>query len=74
MRRRRRKIIPARWSGWAPSRKNGRGGPKDSDAAKAYYETAAALGDEDAKKALEAHAMSLVIKDKTGKFVTSLCF
>ena len=31
----------------------GRGGPKDSDAAKAYYQRAAALGDEDAKKALE---------------------
>jgi uncharacterized protein len=27
----------------------GRGGPKDSGAAKAYYERAAALGDEDAK-------------------------
>lgn len=31
----------------------GRGGTKDSDAAKAYYERAAALGDDDARKALE---------------------
>ena len=53
---------------------SGRGGPKDSDAAKVYYEKAAALGNEDAKKALERARCPYVIKDKSGKFVTSLCF
>ena len=72
--RRRRKIIPARWSGWARSRKEGRGGPKDSDAAKAYYERAAALGDDDAKEALERLRCPYVIKDKRGNVVTNLCF
>jgi TPR repeat protein len=52
----------------------GRGGPKDSDAAKAYYERAAALGDEDAKKALERLRCPYVIKDKRGNLVTNLCF
>jgi TPR repeat protein len=52
----------------------GRGGPKDAAAAKAYYERAAALGDEDAKKALERLRCPYVIKDKAGKFVTTLCF
>jgi hypothetical protein len=33
--------------------REGRGWPKDSSAAKAYCERAAALGDEDAKKALK---------------------
>ena len=58
-RRRPRKIIPARWSEMGEFAEAGRGGPKDKDAAKGYYERAAALGDEDAKKALERHAMSL---------------
>lgn len=52
----------------------GRGGPKDSDAAKAYYERAAALGDEEAKKALERARCPYVIKDKRGNAVTNLCF
>jgi len=52
----------------------GRGGPKDSSAAKAYYERAAALGDEDAKKALERIRCPYVIKDKRGNVVTNLCF
>ena len=52
----------------------GRGGPKDSDAAKAYYERSAALGDEDAKKALERARCPYAIKDKRGNLVTSLCF
>ena len=52
----------------------GRGGPKDSDAAKAYYERAAALGDEDAKKALERLRCPYAIKDKRGNVVTNLCF
>jgi TPR repeat protein len=52
----------------------GRGGPKDADAAKAYYERAAALGDEDAKKALERLRCPYKIKDKSGKLVTTLCF
>jgi uncharacterized protein len=53
---------------------SGRGGPQDSDAAKAYYEKAAALGNEDAKAALKRVQCPYVIKDKSGKFVTSLCF
>ncbi len=52
----------------------GRGGPKDATAAKAYYERAAALGDEDAKKALKRMECPYVIKDKRGNFVTNLCF
>jgi len=53
---------------------SGRGGPQDSSAAKAYYEKAAALGNEDAKAALKRVECPYVIKDKYGKFVTSLCF
>jgi uncharacterized protein len=53
---------------------SGRGGPQDSGAAKAYYEKAAALGNEDAKAALKRVECPYVIKDKNGKFVTSLCF
>jgi TPR repeat protein len=52
----------------------GRGGPKDSTAAKAYYERAVALGDEDAKKALERLRCPYAIKDKRGTLVTTLCF
>ena len=52
----------------------GRGGQKDSDAAKAYYERAAALGDDDAKKALERMRCPYAIKDKRGNVVTNLCF
>src|SRR5216684_2459614 len=51
---------------------NRRGGPKDKDAAKAYYERAAALGDDDAKKALERIRCPYAIKDKQGKLVTTL--
>ena len=43
-------------------------------AAKTYYERAAALGDEDAKKALERIRCPYVIKDKRGQVVTNLCF
>jgi TPR repeat protein len=53
---------------------SGRGGPQDSSAAKAYYEKAAALGNEDAKAALKRAECPYVIKDKNGKYVTSLCF
>jgi TPR repeat protein len=53
---------------------SGRGGAKDSDAAKAYYERAAALGDADAKAALERLRCPYVIKDKRGNVVTNLCF
>ena len=53
---------------------SGRGGPQDASAAKAYYEKAAALGNEDAKAALKRVECPYVIKDKYGKFVTSLCF
>lgn len=52
----------------------GRGGPQDSSAARAYYEKAAALGNEDAKAALKRVECPYVIKDRHGKFVTSLCF
>src|SRR5262249_46159988 len=51
----------------------GRGGPQDAGAAKAYYEKAAALGNEDAKAALKRIACPYVIRDKNGKYVTSLC-
>jgi TPR repeat protein len=53
---------------------SGRGGPKDSSAAKAYYEKAAALGNEDAKAALKRAECPYVIKDKNGKFVSSICW
>jgi uncharacterized protein len=53
---------------------DGRGGSRDASAAKAYYEKAAALGDADAKAALKRLECPYVIKDKRGKFVTSLCF
>jgi uncharacterized protein len=53
---------------------SGRGGPKDTDAAKAYYERAAALGNEDAKAELKRLQCPYVIKDKRGAFVTNLCF
>jgi uncharacterized protein len=52
----------------------GRGGAQDSSAAKAYYERAAALGNEDAKAALKRIECPYVIKDKSGKPVTNLCF
>jgi TPR repeat protein len=53
---------------------SGRGGPKDSSAAKSYYERSAALGNEEAKAALKRLECPYVIKDKTGKPVTNLCF
>src|SRR6267143_2046043 len=48
---------------------SGRGGPKDSDAAKAYYEKSAAIGNEAAKKALERARCPYEIKDKRGNVV-----
>ena len=66
------RLPPARC---APSwLHEGRGGSSDSTAAKAYYERAAALGDEDAKKALERAKCPYVIKDKRGNVVTNMCF
>jgi TPR repeat protein len=53
---------------------SGRGGTKDSSAAKSYYEKAAALGNEEAKAALKRSECSYVVKDKSGKVVTTLCF
>ena len=44
----------------------GRGGPKDRDAAN--------LGDEQAKAALKKMECAVTIKDKRGNFVTDLCF
>jgi TPR repeat protein len=52
----------------------GRGGPKDRDAAKAYYKRAADLGDEQAKAALKKLDCPIAIKDKRGNLVTDLCF
>jgi TPR repeat protein len=52
----------------------GRGGAKDSDAAKNYYQRAVALGDEEAKKALDRLRCPYAIKDKRGNVVTNLCF
>jgi len=52
----------------------GRGGPEDAAAAKAYYAKAAALGNEDAKAALKRLECPYVLKDKTGKVVSNLCF
>lgn len=54
--------------------KAGRGGPQDSGAAKAYYEKAAALGNDDAKAALKRAECPYVLKDKSGKVMTNLCF
>lgn len=54
--------------------KSGRGGPQDASASKAYYEKASALGNEEAKAALKRSECSYVIKDKSGKTVTTLCF
>jgi TPR repeat protein len=53
---------------------SGRGGPQDAGAAKAYYEKAAALGNEDAKAALKRAECPVLIKDKRGNVVTTLCF
>jgi uncharacterized protein len=52
----------------------GRGGAQDSAAAKSYYERAAALGNADAKAALQRLSCPYVLKDKSGKVVTNLCF
>ena len=46
-----------------------RGGPKDAGASKAYYEKAAALGNEDAKAALKRADCPIAIRDKRGKQV-----
>jgi TPR repeat protein len=54
--------------------KAGRGGPQDSGAAKAYYEKAAALGNDEAKAALKRAECPYVLKDKSGKVMTNLCF
>ncbi|HEX7789314.1 MAG TPA: sel1 repeat family protein, partial [Afipia sp.] len=54
--------------------KAGLGGAQDSGAAKTYYEKAAALGNDDAKAALKRAECPYVLKDKSGKVVTNLCF
>ncbi len=53
---------------------SGRGGPKDQAAAKAYYEKSAALGNDDAKAALERMKCPLVLTTKKGEVWTRLCF
>jgi TPR repeat protein len=53
---------------------SGRGGPKDKDAAKGYYERAVALGDDNAKAALERLKCPLMLTDKKGNILTHLCF
>jgi TPR repeat protein len=52
----------------------GRGGPKDSAAAKSYYQRAADLGNEDAKAELKRLECPVVLKDKRGNVVSNLCF
>ena len=52
----------------------GRGGPQDKNAAKADYERAAALGDDNAKTALERLKCPLVVTTKRGEVWTHLCF
>lgn len=54
--------------------KAGLGGAQDSSAAKTYYEKAAALGNDDAKAALKRAECPYVLKDKSGKVMTNLCF
>jgi TPR repeat protein len=53
---------------------SGRGGPQDTKAAKDFYEKAAALGNEDAKAALKRLECSMIVKDRRGNFVGTLCF
>jgi TPR repeat protein len=53
---------------------SGRGGPQDTKAAKEFYEKAAALGNEDAKAALKRLECSMIVKDRRGNFVGTLCF
>ena len=53
---------------------SGRGGPEDSAAAKSYYERAAALGNDDAKAALERIKCPYVLRDKRGAIISHLCF
>jgi TPR repeat protein len=53
---------------------SGRGGTQDTKAAKDYYEKAAALGNEDAKAALKRLECSMIVKDRRGNFVGTLCF
>jgi len=65
---------PELWSGWALSPRAGEAARRISSAAKAYYEKAAALGNEDAKAALKRSECPFTIKDKRGNFVTNLCF
>jgi hypothetical protein len=71
--RRLRRIIPVLWSAWARLHKAG-AADRRMPAPKAYYEKAAALGNEDAKAALKRAQCPYVIKDKRGNVVTPLCF
>ena len=52
----------------------GRGGPQDNAAARAYFEKAAALGNENAKVQLKRLECPVMLRDKRGNFVSSLCF
>jgi TPR repeat protein len=53
---------------------NGRGGPKDKTLAKSYYERAIALGNDNAKAGLERLNCPMMLSDKKGKRLTTLCF
>jgi len=53
---------------------DGRGGPQDKPAAKADYERASALGDDNAKTALERLKCPYVLTTKRGDVWTHLCF
>ena len=64
--------MPRRRIGRATLPKPVGGGPKNTDAAKAYYQQAAALGNEDAKAALECMKCPHVVKDKRGKVVSTV--
>jgi TPR repeat protein len=52
----------------------GRGGPKDSALARRSFEKAAALGSEEAKERLHNLDCPYVLKDKSGKVYSHLCF
>jgi TPR repeat protein len=53
---------------------NGRGGPEDKARAKSHFEKAAAMGNDDAKARLKQIECPYVLKDKSGKFISNLCF
>lgn len=60
---------------WAGSyAQRGIGGAQDTTRAKEYFSKAAALGNEEAKAALKRIDCPYVLKDKSGKVMSNLCF